>query len=140
MPSRLLPHSLFRRPGATATLMLGEAATLAVFSSLHLTGTLHPGGASGDSSGAGIAEALICVALLAGARAVARGADHGRRTALLAVGFAILGFLVGLNFTVRGGGAIDLAYHATMLPILIGTMALLVRNGRHGAGLSAPGH
>lgn len=140
MPASDLPHSLSRRHRGTAALLLGEAATVAVFSGLHLAGVLHPGGGSGNADGAGIAEALICAALLAGAWWLARGTAHGRRIALLAVGFAIFGFMVGLNFTVRGGDALDLAYHATMLPILIGTLALLVRDGRRGAGLPAPGH
>jgi hypothetical protein len=118
-----------------AFLLAFESATLAVFSTLHLTGTLHVG--SGGSNGAGIAEALICLALAGGAWALAVGPPaRGRRVALFAVGFAILGFIVGLTFTVRGGDAIDLIYHATMLPVLVAT-AVLVARGRDSRDLPA---
>jgi hypothetical protein len=50
--------------------------------------------------------------------------------ALCALGFAIIGFVYGLTVTAGGGDVIDLVYHATMLPILIGTAVLLVRYGR----------
>jgi peptidoglycan/LPS O-acetylase OafA/YrhL len=107
-------------------LMGFEAFTLAVFSTLHLTGVLTVGSAS-PSYGAGFAEALICVALVAGAWALARRAnrERGRRTALFAVGFAILGFIVGLTFTIDGGSPIDLVYHLAMLPVLVATAVLL---------------
>ncbi len=101
-----------------------EAASLAAMSTLHLTGTLAGGGTD-----AGVAEALICVALTAGAIAHARARPGGRTVALAAVAFAILGFLVGLSETIRGGDSIfGIAYHATVLPLLVLTMLLLVRN------------
>jgi uncharacterized membrane protein YphA (DoxX/SURF4 family) len=96
-------------------LMAFEALTLAVVSPIHLLG---------GSSGAGIPEGLICIALLIG---LAR-----ERAALPAVAFAIFGFLVGLRFTIGGGDALDLAYHATMLPLLIATALLLTRTRRRG--------
>jgi hypothetical protein len=112
-------------PGLAALLAV-ESATLAVFSTLHLSGALRIG--SGKSYGAGVAEALICLALAGGAWALAVArSERGRRVALVAVGFAILGFVVGLTFTVRGGDAIDLIYHATMLPVLVATAVLLAR-------------
>ena len=49
--------------------------------------------------------------------------------------FAILGFIVGLTFTVHGGAPIDLIYHATMFPVLIVTALMLGR----GAGAAALG-
>jgi hypothetical protein len=104
-----------------------QSATLAVFATLHLTGALHIGSASRPSYGAGVAEALICVALLAGAVALARAVPaRGRRIALAALGFAIFGFFVGLSFTVGSGDTIDLVYHAVMLPVLMATAALLL--------------
>lgn len=111
-----------------------EAISLAVMSSLHLTGTLAGGGLEND---AGIAEALICVALTAGAIALADARTAARTVALGAVAFAILGFGVGLRFTVAGGDAVGIAYHATVLPLLVLTMAALLRN--HNAGDQAPG-
>jgi multisubunit Na+/H+ antiporter MnhF subunit len=103
-----------------------ESGTLAVFATLHLTGTLRIG-ASGRSYGAGIAETLICLALACGAFALARSPVRGRRVALAALGFAIFGFLVGLSFTIGSGDTIDLAYHLVMLPVLVATAALLAR-------------
>ena len=100
-----------------------EAVTLAVFATLHLTGALRIG--AGNSDGAGMAEALICIALAAGAAALLRSPERGRRSALAAVAFAIFGFLVGLTFTISGGDAIDLAYHVAMLPVLVATAVLL---------------
>jgi hypothetical protein len=41
----------------------------------------------------------------------------------------LFGFLVGLNFTARGGEVADVAYHATMLPVLVVGLVLLVRTG-----------
>jgi hypothetical protein len=95
------------------------ALSLAVFATLHLAGALRVGSSSKPSYGAGVAEALICIVLLGGSIA------RSRRAALSAVGFAIVGFLVGLTFTVGGGSPIDLAYHLVMLPVLLATAALV---------------
>jgi len=87
-----------------------EALTLAIASPVHLITGLY---------GAGIAEGLICVALLTG---LVR-----QRAAMGALCVAVFGFVLGLTFTARGGGAIDLAYHAVMLPVLVATALLLAR-------------
>ena len=107
--------------------MVFEAATLWVASMLHL---LAAADASSRSVAAGVAEALICVALLGGAFALSRQSWRGVRVALATVGFAIFGFIVGLTFTVRGGSPGDLAYHAVMLPLLVATAVLLAREVR----------
>jgi multisubunit Na+/H+ antiporter MnhF subunit len=105
-----------------------EAMTLAVFSTLHLSGALHIGSGSRHSYGAGVAEALICVALAGGAFTLARSPGRrGRRVALSALAFAIFGFFVGLSFTLDSGDTVDLAYHLAMLPVLGATAALLIR-------------
>jgi peptidoglycan/LPS O-acetylase OafA/YrhL len=113
-----------------ARLMSLEAATLAIASAVHLSGVSR-------NDDAGVAEALICVALLGGAWALLRSPRRGRAVALVATGFAILGFVVGLTSTVRNGAPGDLAYHATMLPVLIATLLALSRLDtvarRHGA-------
>jgi drug/metabolite transporter (DMT)-like permease len=111
-----------------AALIGFEAATLAVFSALHLSGVIHGGSKPFDASDAGIAEAIICVALAAGAIALLRAPARGRPVALAATVFAIAGFIAGLTFTVRGGGTPDITYHATMLPVLIATVILLARS------------
>jgi hypothetical protein len=95
-------------------LMAFEALTLAIISPVHLIG---------GSYGAGFAEGLICLALLV-------GLANGRRASIAALSFAIFGFLLGLTFTVRGGEAVDLVYHAVMLPVLTGTLMLLMRTRR----------
>lgn len=73
-------------------------------------------------------EALIGVALAYGAWGLAPGARRGRSAALITTAFAILGFVLGLTFTLRGGGAADVAYHLAMLPVLIATLILLDRS------------
>jgi hypothetical protein len=109
-------------------LMALEALTVAVFSTLHLSGALHIGSGARHSYGAGVAEALICLALALGAWGLMRSPGRrGRRVALSAVGFAIFGFLVGLTFTIGGGDTIDLAYHLLMLPVLVATVVLITR-------------
>jgi hypothetical protein len=103
-------------------LMMFEAATLIVASTFHLSGADQVGGTPFSPNRAGVAEAIIAVVLLAGVVAFRRGA---RRLAIASVAFAIAGFLIGLSMAVRGGAALDIAYHAVMLPILLLTLAQL---------------
>jgi hypothetical protein len=115
-----------RRVGRRIAALIGfAAATLAVISLLHLAGFLGGGSRPFRPTGAGIAEAVIGLALAYGAATLLRGA---RSIALATTGLAILGVVVGLNFTVRGGDAIDIAYHATMLPLLLLTMVVQLRD------------
>ncbi|HEU0194659.1 MAG TPA: hypothetical protein VFQ71_10700 [Gaiellales bacterium] len=107
----------------SAALMAAEVASLAVMSALHLSGGLGP--TVHRPSAAGIAEAVIAVVLAAGLAALLATAGRGRRAAMGAVGFAILGFVVGLGFTIGGSSVVDVTYHATVLPILVVTLALL---------------
>lgn len=118
-----------------AALMAFEAATLAVFSVLHLAGAIRPGSGASNGYGAGVAEAIIAIVLVLGLRALVRSPARGRLTALGAAGFAILGFIVGLTFTVDGGPTVDLVYHVTMFPLLVATALMLAR----GAGEAALG-
>lgn len=126
----------YLRPRPIAALMGFEAATLAAMSFLHLSGILAGGSKPFDPSEAGTAEALICIVLTAGAVTLLRAPAHGGGVAIVSTVLAILGFLVGLNFTIRGGEAIDIAYHATVLPLLLVTLAALLRlrraTRRHG--------
>ena len=108
-----------------AALMVVQAASLAVASALHLSG-VDERDATGSSTSAGIAEAVICVVLLGGAIAYRR-AEWGRPAAIAATGFAIAGFCYGLSLTARGNDLPDLVYHATVLPLLIVTMTLIIR-------------
>jgi hypothetical protein len=108
-------------------LMLFEAATLAVASVLHLAGNVHGRGAPFNAQHAGIAEAIIGAVLAGGALAVVRAPRPARMVGLVTTGFAIVGFLLGLNFTVRGGDSPDVAYHLVMLPILVATLVFIAR-------------
>jgi hypothetical protein len=116
----LLRERLTGRRGIEA-LMAVEAVSLAVVSALHLSGV-----DGNDATGAGIAEAVICVVLLGGAIAYHR-ASWGGTAAIAAVGFAIVGFCYGLSVTARGGDVPDVIYHATVLPLLVLTLILIVR-------------
>jgi hypothetical protein len=111
-----------------AVLMGAVAATLAVMSLVHLSGILGGSEKPFDRSDAGIAEAVICVVLGYGATALLRRGSRARPVALAATGFAIVGFLVGLRFTLAGGGAIEIAYHLGALPILLLTLTGLARS------------
>ena len=82
-------------------------------------------------SHAGTAEAVIAVVLAVGALALLRYGASARAVAAVANGLAIGGFVVGLNFTVRGGGAIDIAYHAAVLPLLLLSLSALLLTMRY---------
>ena len=115
-----------------AVLMCAVAATLAVMSFLHLSAILAGGAKPLDRSDAGIAEAVIGLALAYGAAALLREGPRARSVALAATGLAIVGFLVGLRFTLAGGGAIDIAYHLGALPILLLTLIAVARSRGRG--------
>ncbi|MBV9050264.1 MAG: hypothetical protein JOY58_18495 [Solirubrobacterales bacterium] len=74
--------------------------------------------------------------LIVGAVALARDPERGRRIALATLVFAILGFIVGLNCTVQGGDPIDVAYHATMLPLLVVTLIAVTGHPFSRAGVA----
>ena len=112
-----------------AALMAAEAGSLAVMSSLHLAGRLN-GTKPFDPNRAGIAEAIIGVVLAAGAVALLRGRRRAWSIAVAANIFAVVGFAVGLSRTIQGGGAVDIGYHLTVLPLLLLTLLILVRERR----------
>jgi hypothetical protein len=107
-----------------------EALSLAVASTLHLSRALGGGSKPFNPRAAGIAEAAIGIVLAAGLVALLRDSGRGRRAALAATAFAIVGFVVGLTFTVQGGDPVDVAYHAVMLPVLVATAIGLLRRPR----------
>ena len=121
-----------------AVVMLVEAATFGVASYLHLDGQIplgfttvtgeHFGRASGP-------EAVIGAVLAAGAAVVAVAPDRARTAALGATGFAVLGVLAGLGFVLTSSRpriAVDLAYHLTILLVLLAGLVVLVRTSRLG--------
>lgn len=105
------------------------AASLGVASALHLTGHVHGRGKAFDPDDAGIAEAVIGVVLIGGVAGMFARPARARTIGLSVTGFAIVGFLVGLSETARGGHLPDIGYHLVTLPILIGCLATLVRTG-----------
>jgi NAD(P)-dependent dehydrogenase (short-subunit alcohol dehydrogenase family) len=107
-----------------AAFMAFAAGTLAVASALHLSGSVH-GSEPFDAQHAGIAEAIIGTVLASGAIVMFRAPGRARTVGLATIGFAIVGFLVGLNFTARGGHLPDVAYHVILLPAFGGSMIVL---------------
>jgi hypothetical protein len=116
-----------RRLRAALILMCAEATSLAVVSPLHLSGLLEGG------AGAGIAEAIICGALVWGAISVFRAPLHWRAVSLGTTAFAMVGFAYGLSVTSRGGALANVAYHSASLPLLVVTFGLLVSADRWSA-------
>ncbi len=110
-----------------AALMLVVAASLAVVSSIHLFGHVTGRSKPYDPTDAGVAEAIIGVVLVAGAIDMLRTPSRARTIGLAATAFAVVGFLIGVSITATSGHAPDIAYHATVLPFLIGGFAVLAR-------------
>lgn len=120
---------VLRRSIATgvAVLMLVEAASLAVASSLHLGGLVDGRAKSFDPDAAGLAEAAIGVVLLVGALVMLRDPRRARTAGIAANAFALVGFLIGISETATGGHAPDIAYHATVIPLLVISLVVLLR-------------
>jgi peptidoglycan/LPS O-acetylase OafA/YrhL len=120
---KALPHSASSpAPGAGRALRWVAALTGAEAVSLAVTAALH------WPDDAGIAEALIGVVLAGTAIALWRGGPRARTAALAGIGFAIAGFGVGLaDNTAKGAPWPDIAYHLTVIPLLIGSFAALLR-------------
>jgi hypothetical protein len=118
--------------------MLAEAATFGVASYLHLDGRIPLGFTTitGEHfSRASIPEAIIGAVLAVGAAMVVVAPSRARTVALGATGFAALGVLAGLGFVLTSSRphiALDVAYHLTMLLVLLAGLVALVRIRRAG--------
>jgi hypothetical protein len=130
-----------------AVVMLAAAATFGIASYLHLDGRIPLGFTTitGEHFGrASVPEAVIGAVLAVGAVVVAVAPGRARTAALGATGFAAVGVLAGLGFVLTSSRphiAADLAYHLTMLLVLLAGLVVLVRTDRVGqrrAG-TAPG-
>jgi hypothetical protein len=103
-------------------LLLFEAATFAVAAAIHF-------GAFLDGYGhrkAGTPETVIAVVLVGGLALTSR-AGWARKAATAAQAFAALGVLVGLFTIAVGVGPrteLDVAYHVTILAVLVAGLAL----------------
>jgi len=108
-------------------LLVAITVTLAAASTIHFGVTVA--GIDDPFPGAALPEAIISVVVLAGAAAAARRVPHAWGWAFAATLFGILGFLVGLRFTLFGGRPVvtgDVAYHLTGLLILFVIAGLLL--------------
>lgn len=101
------------------------SVSLAIMSALHFADVLV-GAEPFEPERAGTSEAVICVALAVGCVALLKRWPSERVVAIVAVLIAIAGFILGLTFTTRGGGAVDITYHAVVLPLLLLMLAALV--------------
>jgi hypothetical protein len=111
----------------TSFVLFFVALTLVVASLLHLAGLVHGRGGEFNADHAGIAEAVIAVVLVATAFTMRLRPEHARAVGLIGVAFGILGFLVGLSFTLTGGDLPDITYHLVVLPLLVVTLIALWR-------------
>jgi hypothetical protein len=123
----VMPQQTTKRLWQIAALMTCEATTLIAMSGLHLTGMLHGGAKPFNRTHAGVAEATIAVVLIVGATTLLRIGWSARRAGLAATGFATVGFIVGLNFTIRGHDTAGIACHVIVLPLVIYTFVMLLR-------------
>lgn len=130
-PRRGLPGNGLR------LLLLFEASTFMAAAAIHF-GALVEGY---QHQRAGTAETVIAIVLLAGLALTWRRPPWPRRAAIGAQAIAALGVLVGLFTIAVGVGPRtipDLAYHLTILAVLVVGLALALRGdtasprGRHG--------
>jgi hypothetical protein len=110
-----------------AVLMLVEALSLAVASGLHLGGLVSGRSPTFDPDTAGLAEAIIGAVLVVGAVVMLRSPHRARTVGIGANAFALVGFLIGITETASGGHAPDIAYHLTVIPLLVISLVLLLR-------------
>lgn len=121
-----------------AVVMLAAAATIGIASYLHLDGRIPLGFTTitGEHfSRVSIPEAIIAAVLAAVAVIVTVAPRRARAVALGAVGFAVLGVLAGLGFALTSSPhiAADLAYHLSVLVVLLAALLALARPGSSGA-------
>jgi hypothetical protein len=122
-----------------AAVMLAAAATFGIASYLHLDGRIPLGFTTitGEHFGrASVPEAIIGAVLAAGAAAVTMAPRRARAAAQGTVGFAVLGVLAGLGFVLTSARphiAADLAYHLSVLVVLLAALLALARPGFSGA-------
>jgi hypothetical protein len=109
--------------------MLVEAATFGVASYLHRGGRIALGftTVTGEHfSNAALPEAIIGAVLAAAAVFVLAAPGRARSAAYGATGFATLGVVVGLSVVVGSSRpAADLAYHVTILVVLLASALML---------------
>ncbi len=132
-----------------AVVMLAAAATVGIASYLHLDGQIPLGFTTitGEHfSRVSVPEAIIGAVLAAGAVVVTMAPRRARAVARGAVGFAVLGVLAGLGFVLASSAGVlpvavtggrphvtaDLAYHLSVLVVLLLALLALTRPGFSG--------
>lgn len=118
------------RSARVVALAGGVGVSLLVMAALHLTHVISGGGPPYDPDSAGVAEAVIGVVLLAAVYRMRRSPERSWGLMLGSLAFAVAGFVVGMTFTVRSGTAVDVAYHAIGLPLLLLTLAMHLKRER----------
>jgi hypothetical protein len=120
-----------RASAAAAPLMAIAALTLAAASLLHFGLSVPLGAAVLEDPypGAAIPEAVIAAVLAAGTVGALTG-GAGRRAAEGAAVFALLGVAFGLAVTLREARPGDVAYHLSLLCLLVATGGLLFARPR----------
>lgn len=111
------------------------AVTLGVASYLHRDGHIPLGFTviHGEHFyGASVPEAFIAFVLAIGAVAAWTVPHRARALALGTTTFAIVGVAYGLTVTVGNGQTIDIAYHSTLMAVLLATWITLWRSRRAG--------
>jgi hypothetical protein len=123
-------HQQQGRPAPVVTLMLAEAVTLAIASVIHF-GVVIPLGVitlNDPFAGARIPEAILAVAMAAGAFGLMAGWPRARWFALAATLLTIVGVLVGVRFVLTGTVSRpgDLIYHGALFVGLVATTGFLL--------------
>jgi hypothetical protein len=139
---RTAPPGIGAEAGPAAGLLMVLAGiTLGVASYLHRQGHIPLAFTEirGESFyAASIPEAVIALVLVAGAvvylaaspaARAAAGRGQGRRVALAATTFAIIGVAYGMSVTIGDGRVPDIVYHSCLMAVLLITGALLLRRG-----------
>lgn len=111
---------------AIVGLMALAAVTLAIASVVHF-GLVIPLGATtihDPFAGAAIPEAVIAAVVAIGVVGAALRRDAAWWLPLAATLFALLGVIVGMTFTVPAGRAGDIAYHGSLLAVLLAALVL----------------
>ena len=125
-----------------AVVMLAAAATIGTASYLHLDGRIPLGftAITGEHfSLVSVPEAIIGAVFAAGSVIISVAPHRARAVALRATGFAVLGVLAGLGVALARSQhvAADLAYHLSVLAVLLAALLALVRSGFSAARWSA---
>jgi hypothetical protein len=121
-----------RPPTAAGVLMAFAGAAFAVVSIVHFGVDIPVGFTTISDSfpGAAPPEAVIAAVVAIGATAVLTRRTRSRAIALGTTSFALLGTVYGLHITVNSTRTGDVAYHLSILAILLVILGLLLVPGR----------